>query len=87
MGRITISDLRRYVSELNDMYCKRTKNHLIINCAYGGYQVCLSGKTINKGLRTSRVNITYGFCSARETIDLLKRELPYLKGKIKFYEK
>ena len=45
----TKKDLERYVKELNNKYCKNTKNHLVINQAYGGYEVNLTGKTYKKG--------------------------------------
>ena len=40
----TKKDLQREVDRLNDKYCRRTKNKLVISQAYGGYCVELVGK-------------------------------------------
>lgn len=45
----TKKDLQNYVNELNNKYCKNSKNHFVIHQAYGGYTVGLTGKTYKRG--------------------------------------
>lgn len=42
-------DLQAEVNRLNEKYCKNTKNHLVVNEAYGGYSVQLTGKEYKRG--------------------------------------
>lgn len=48
----TKKDLQDAVKRFNSKYCKRTKNHLVISQAYGGYSVELTGK---RNKRTHRL--------------------------------
>lgn len=48
----TKKDLQNYVNELNERYCKKTKNYLTIDQAYGGYEIELTGKTYKRGSKT-----------------------------------
>ena len=70
--RITITDLRNEVKDLNERYAKRSKYHLVISYAYGGYSVHIRAKDKYIKLLGSGVSeITCGHDSARNTIDKL----------------
>lgn len=69
----TKKDLLSEVERLNEKYCKKTKNELYVQCAYGGYQVQLTGKKRKDGkgfvgIGTSRINVTRGYHTANETL-------------------
>lgn len=77
MKRITISNLRKKVDELNAEYglSKTSACYIDILCAYGGYQVVIR---VNKKFDNYCREITHGFQSARETLmDLITAEFYY----------
>ena len=82
------------MAEYNKKYCKNTNNELKVDCAYGGYQVVLTGKRKKNGgfkgpLGSGTVEITYGHQSARDTLaDLWKYDSKGdIKNKVKSYNK
>lgn len=91
---ITKKDLQEEVDKLNKKYCARTGNELRIGCAYGGYQVQLTGKRRKngkgyRGMGSGCSEITYGYQSARDALaDLWKNDSKgYIRDKIRYYEK
>lgn len=71
---ITKKDLQAEVDRLNQRYCSKSKNELRIDCAYGGYQVQLTGKKSKDGknwigLGSVCSSITHGYQSAREALN------------------
>lgn len=93
----TKKDLEDYVAELNRKYCKNTKNHLVIDQAYGRqYQVCLTGKSyfrgskehLRKGGLRGYLPVTPYHDTATNTINKLYREVAngYLQQTIKYRE-
>ena len=90
---ITKRDLQAEVDRLNDKYCSKTGNELRIQGAYGGYQVQLTGKRRKdgkgyRGMGSGCTEITYGYQSARDTLnDLWKNEAKgYVREKVRSYE-
>ena len=95
----TKKDLQCVVSDLNNKYCKNTKNHLVINQAYGGYSVLLTGKTYKRGgkthyrkdsLRSAAINIGNSYHdTATKTIEGLYKadSRGWIKHEIKYAEK
>lgn len=81
--------LENEVMILNAKYCTRSKNHLVIRKFYYGCQVCLTGKTADKGLGTKYFGITNGFAEPQYTLmNLLDCEkYGWIKSVIKRYEK
>ena len=74
---ITRKHLENVVDDLNRTLCKRSKNELYVQGAYGGYRVLLTGKRDKRTKRGYRkgslgsgaTDITYGNQSAAKTID------------------
>lgn len=93
--RITSKDLREVVNEYNERFCKNTKHHLQIDCAYRGYKVVLTGKQYKncqkwRGyLGSGCSSITYGYQTARKTInELYKADCNgFVLSSIKYWEK
>lgn len=91
----TKNDLIDEVERLNKKYCKTGKNQLVINQAYGGYEVMLTGKKSKTGrplknsLGTGCASITDGHDTASKTLEnLFKSESRgWLESLIKFYNK
>lgn len=90
----TKKDLYAEVERLNEKYCKKTKNKLCIGCAYGGYQVQLTGKERKDGkgfigLGTACMNITRGYKTVDETLFELYRcdSLGDVESMVKYFEK
>ncbi|MGN0812209.1 MAG: hypothetical protein ACI4MQ_01710 [Candidatus Coproplasma sp.] len=90
---ITRKDLQREVDILNEKYCKRTSNHLVVNKSGLGYQVQLTGKPRKdgkgyRGMGTANSAITKGRNSARDTIKSLWNEEAQgeIKRRIKYRE-
>jgi len=68
--RITITDLRAEVADLNDRYSKRSKKQLTISYAYGGYEVNIQFKPKYQKIHGTGVSqITNGHDSASKTIE------------------
>ena len=91
---ITKKDLQVEVDRLNAKYCRRTGNELRVQGAYGGYQVQLTGKRRKdgkgwRGIGTGCTEVTYGYQSARQTLnDLWTADSKgYVKSKISSYER
>lgn len=94
----TKKDLQLYVDELNEKYCKNTKNHLKIYQAYGGYTVGLTGKIYKRGNKTyQRKGSLNGSVSignsyhdtATKTLERLYKDdsKGWIKEDIRYYEK
>ncbi len=73
----TKKDLQKQVDYLNERYFKNSVDKLVIDQAYGGYQVGLTGKRNKDGswkkhsTRSGRISVTYGYLAAREVSDKL----------------
>ena len=91
----TRTELFAEVKRLNSKYCKNTKNKLVVDRAYGGYQVGLTGKRYKnnshkwRGIGSGMASVTTSHQSATRTLnDLYASDSKgYLKSKIKHYEK
>lgn len=71
--RYTAKELQSAVDSLNNQYCKKTKNELYLQKAYGGYQVQITGKKRKDGrgflgMGSARKDVTCGFQSVRDTM-------------------
>ena len=77
-------DLYSEVDRLNKKYCSTTKNKLVVDKAYGGYQVCLTGKRYKNNPHKWR-----GIGSGCSGITHLYRaeSKGELRSKVRFYEK
>ena len=53
--------LEEKVKELNSIYCKKTKNKLVIRKQFDLVQVALTGKKNDKGLKSRYFGITNGY--------------------------
>ncbi len=88
------SDLKDEVKRLNDKYCKNSKNELVINRAYGGFEVLLkaktgkNGKKLKSGLGSGAVSITYGHDTSLNTLNSLYKSESrgWLQSTIKHYK-
>ena len=83
-----LKKLLEEVKYLNSLYCLKTKNRLVIRKYYDHYQVCLTGKTKDTGLKNRYFGITNGFSNPVLTLGNLKEcyETGWLKAVIKRYE-
>lgn len=70
--RITKKILDREIAELNDKYCRDTKNKLIVTQSSGGYRVQLTGKTAVDGLCDYAYDVTFGNLPARRVLELIR---------------
>ena len=84
-----LKDLENEVNRLNEKYCKYGKNKLVINRAYGGFAVYLTGKTNNKGLKSAVIDVTDGHDTIKNTLNSLYKieSKGWLHSDIKYYEK
>ncbi len=88
-------DLYSEVDRLNKKYCSTTKNKLVVDKAYGGYQVCLTGKRYKnnphkwRGIGSGCSGITHYHDTANNTLNALYRaeSKGELRSKVRFYEK
>ena len=91
----TKKDLFNEVDRLNKKYCSKTKNKLCVSQAYGGYEVCLTGKRYKnnpkkwRGIGSGQANVTYGHDTATNTLNSLYRaeSKGWLRSQIRHYEK
>lgn len=73
----TKKDLQKQVDYLNERYFKNSVDKLVVDQAYGGYQVNLTGKRNKDGswkkhsTGSGRKCVTYGYLTAREVSDKL----------------
>lgn len=82
MEKITKKKLQQLVDSLNKKYCANSKNYLIIDEAYGGYQIMLTGKKdkrtknkfIKNSLESGREFITYGHHPINTTYQYLLQQ-------------
>lgn len=89
------NDLKFEVDRLNNKYCSKSKNELVIDRAYGGYDVHLraktgkNGKLLKTALGSGATSICGGHGTANETLsDLYKSESRgWLQNTIKQYNK
>ncbi|MBQ8206402.1 MAG: hypothetical protein IJZ77_02985 [Bacilli bacterium] len=70
MRRITISNLRQAVEELNQRFEFNEESACMIkiHCAYGGYQIIVQQ---NMPYGSGAISLTTGYVSARECLDML----------------
>lgn len=94
--RTTKKDLEKAVAELNKIYCKRSKNELVVAGAYGGYGVRLTGKRDKRtkgwrkgSLRSGQSDVTYGYQTPAKALDDLYTVVRSgdLKRKVSYWDK
>lgn len=91
----TKKDLFKEIDRLNKKYCKGGKNRLVVSQAYGGYQVCLTGKKKKSGgyykgsLNSGCASITNGHDTATNTLNSLYKSdsRGWLSSDIKYYNR
>jgi hypothetical protein len=82
MSRITVTDLRNKVEELNKEFGKtrRTAIRFDVSGAYGGYKIVLVDNRTG-----GQKEITYGYQSSRETLNDLEKKYIHLKHDVKAF--
>lgn len=63
------------VKNLNDSYMKTKKNEFVVDRAYGGCKICITGKSkkvrgkwVWTGIGSGQATITSGYVSAKDTL-------------------
>lgn len=89
--------LRESVDNLNKQFTTKSRHEFILSGAYGGWQVCLTGKSkkvrgrwVWYGMGSGQADVTYGYCSAKEVLAQLGVLLSikdYMKDLVKRYDK
>ena len=95
--RTTKKDLEKAVAELNKIYCKRSKNELMVSSAYGGYGVRLTGKRDKRkrfgwrkgSLRSGQSDVTYGYQTPAKALNDLYATVRSgdLKRQVSYWDK
>lgn len=88
--------LRESVDNLNDQFTKKSKHEFILDGAYGGWKVALTGKSkkvrgrwVWYGMGSGQTDITSGYCAPKEVLaqlGVLLSAKDYVKNIVKRYD-